>query len=55
MVNATEKFIIQTAKDYDMEPEQVKKIFDETKNYLTLYDDLELFIKNRAGKNESPI
>ena len=49
-------FIRQTAKDYDMEISDVRRIFD---NYTsdTFYQRLELFIKERAeqdnGKKET--
>lgn len=51
MVNVSDEFIRSTAKDYDMEVEEVREIFMITKNEKTMYPDLEAFIKNRAEQN----
>lgn len=44
-----DQFIKQTAKDYDMEYEDVKNIKDKFPNEL--YERLEEFIKDRAERN----
>ena len=46
-------FLQLTANDYDMEFEDVKRIYNQNNNSrhaASFYENLELFIKNRANK-----
>ena len=45
----SEGFIIQTAQDYDMNVEDVRRIVELYPN--NFYDELEEFIKDRANRN----
>ncbi len=49
----TPNIVIQAATDYCMEVEDVQKIYDEFYDQDRFYEQLELFIKNRAEDDYS--
>lgn len=50
MTEKQNHFIASTAKDYDMDYEEVKTIYDKFPN--TFYAKLEKFIEERAKRDE---
>jgi hypothetical protein len=49
MAKEYSNFIKTTAKDYDMEPEEVERIFNDSL-YEEFYQNLEQFIKERSNQ-----